>query len=331
MLTLLLLLLVVIGCSGEHIPPPNSNFVCINNGHAVGRWVPRSPEKKAYYVCGWDAHDYRNNPDVCGTRYVQNETLIQGFKNYNMQTGGRGTMCDIRDRTRNAVSAREKYAWEPMLCHLIPWDAALFCKLLGKRKLFLMGDSRVQQIAASLMSQVVSDLKGTSHNSCADQLYFGHYNTFEPNVELAKLHINTTQPDIIITNIGAHFHRIEAYEADLKFFQRVKSDVVTHKNTQWVWLTNSPGHVHCSQTSGGAINNHYIHRPDGGDKFHWRLFPHMDAIGKAEATRLGMKVIDMSPLYYRQDAHSDCLHFCMPGPLDLFNVLIMNMLYNKEL
>lgn len=295
----------------------------------MGRWVPHLPEKKTFYVCGWDGHDYRKNPQVCGTRYVQNETLIHGFKSYNMQTGGRGTMCDIRDNTRKTVSEREKYIWEPMLCQLIPWDAVMFCKKLGRRILFFMGDSRVQQVAASLMSRIVNDLGPA--NSCADQLYFGHYNTFEPNFQLAKLHINTTKPDIVVANMGAHFHFIEAYETDLKVLYRIKNEVKTNKNTQWVWLTNSPGHVHCPQFSGGSLNNQYTHRPDGKDKFHWRLFPNMDSIGKIEAVKHGMKVVDMSPLYYRQDAHSDCLHYCLPGPLDLFSVLILNMLYNNEL
>ena len=59
----------------------------------------------------------------------------------------------------------------------------------------------------------------------------------------------------------------------------------------------------------------------------------------------GMKYLDMSMLFLRPDAHPgafnkyfhdgddfmDCLHFCMPGPYDLFPVLLLQMLFNGEI
>jgi hypothetical protein len=42
----------------------------------------------------------------------------------------------------------------------------------------------------------------------------------------------------------------------------------------------------------------------------------------------------MEPLYYRADAHSgngDCLHYCMPGPLDLAAMLLHHMFITGEL
>lgn len=246
----------------------------------------------------------------------------------NAQVGGRASMCDRRDNTRNTITTREKYIWEPMLCQLIPWDAALFCKTLGARKLFMMGDSRVQQTAGSLMSRLRNDLP--PEQNCGEQVYYAHFNTFKPFFSTAIELINATQPDIIVSNTGAHFGRVEAFLEDFTNLEKIKQEVNTGKQTSWAWMTNNPGHVHCSQTSGGPLTYQYF-KEQKNDKYHWLLFPMMDSLAKIEATRLGMKVIDMSPLYYRQDAHSDCLHFCLPGPLDLFSVLMMNMLYNKEL
>ena len=53
----------------------------------------------------------------------------------------------------------------------------------------------------------------------------------------------------------------------------------------------------------------------------------------ASPGRATLGVIDMSPLYQRPDAHAldDCLHFCTPGPLDLFGELLMAALSNGEL
>ncbi len=59
------------------------------------------------------------------------------------------------------------------------------------------------------------------------------------------------------------------------------------------------------------------------------------------AKRMGLNILDMSPLYFRGDAHIgsintvgtskigrkvDCLHMCIPGPVNLFPVLLFNLL-----
>jgi hypothetical protein len=44
--------------------------------------------------------------------------------------------------------------------------------------------------------------------------------------------------------------------------------------------------------------------------------------------------VDLAPLYLRPDAHpggNDCLHMCVPGPLDLFSILLLAMLRNGDL
>ena len=90
--------------------------------------------------------------------------------------------------------------------------------------------------------------------------------------------------------------------------------------------------------------------------YHWELHPSFDQMAMQFAADLGMGVIDMSPLYLRPDAHiggttgngyhmllageqrgaapekMDCLHYCLPGPVDLFNVLLLQALveWNDE-
>lgn len=47
-----------------------------------------------------------------------------------------------------------------------------------------------------------------------------------------------------------------------------------------------------------------------------------------------MKILDLSPLCYKSDAHpggNDFLHYCMPGPIDLFPIILLQMLYNDEI
>ena len=55
--------------------------------------------------------------------------------------------------------------------------------------------------------------------------------------------------------------------------------------------------------------------------FNWGEFLARDAVAKAFFARQGaqFRVLDLEPLHYRQDAHvaeDDCLHLCIPGPLN---------------
>jgi hypothetical protein len=302
--------------------------LCINNGHVLGQWVENSNTKKTFYVCSWDAYDYKNNP-LCGDHMYDKDTLFQGSKEFNAQTGGHGAVCDVRDNTRHVISKREQYTWEPMLCYLIPWNATLFCSVLGNRKVFLIGDSRMLQIGASLMSRLRNDL--LPQDNCAEQIYSVRSNKFQQNVAQVVEYLKVLQPEIIISNTGAHFANAGHFVTDLAYLSTIRRESNLTQST-WVWATNNPGHVNCSRTSGGPLlSTHYTEVNDPNDEYHWQELPRMDSLAKEQAVTLGMRVIDMSPLYYRQDAHSDCLHFCLPGPLDLFSVLLMNMLYNNEL
>lgn len=75
------------------------------------------------------------------------------------------------------------------------------------------------------------------------------------------------------------------------------------------------------------------------DRHHWRLFRKFDELTRNRSAVLGWEFLDVSPLYYRPDGHVlrgrwvggrrkpvDCLHSCMPGPLNLFSKLLLHHL-----
>ena len=69
--------------------------------------------------------------------------------------------------------------------------------------------------------------------------------------------------------------------------------------------------------------------------------PDYDHYIRENSLRYDFKILDMAPLYMRGDAHvgfakafrgdPDCLHYCIPGPVDLFPVLLQQMLYMGEI
>ena len=68
--------------------------------------------------------------------------------------------------------------------------------------------------------------------------------------------------------------------------------------------------------------------------------PLFDDISRNYSRTLSLKVIDMSPLYARADAHpgwvtainsEDCFHLCAPGVLDFYSQVVLTMLFNEEI
>ena len=103
-----------------------------------------------------------------------------------------------------------------------------------------------------------------------------------------------------------------------------------HKKTQ------NPGHVDCQNFSAPitAAQEAQLNLSTTPSPHRWHLFPKFDKMAMAYLKQFNFKFIDMSPLYLRPDSHpghlKDCLHICMPGPIDLFSTLFMQMLFNGE-
>jgi hypothetical protein len=256
-----------------------------------------------------------------------------------MQTGGFSHECDKQDNTRTTITQRERYIWKPLKCDLMQWNATLFCELLGERVILMVGDSTMHQTGAALMSRITWDRPNA--DSCAPNLALGRINMFGQEDGMAKLKgsIIAVQPDILILNTGAHFLLSSTYEADLQHLDTLREEVFKYypRNISIVWKTMNPGHVNCSAAPNGPLTESWDHRHTGNrDLYNWWMQPKMDQLAKQKAQQLGFGLVDMTPLYYGSDAHpygrrNDCLHYCLPGAPDLFSVLLMNMLYNREL
>lgn len=309
--------------------------LCKNSEHVNGEWVYK-PElnytKKAFSCCGEAKGEFLKNREECGSVAYDIEHLFWGSKMYYALAGGSGCWCDIMWGYKS-VHPREMYEWVPHDCQLLPFNGSQFCDLLGTRKMLLVGDSSMQQTAATLMSMIVS-----YGGQCAeqvgfgrsDQLFFstkGHLNLFQ-FVDLVK-------PDICIINSGAHNHdRGDMFSVVESLKNRWGELKASSPHTKYIWKTNNPGHVNCVP---GMVGDNasgpkpYAPGPDANDQFQWNLHPIFDEMSRNYSVILNMTgVIDMSPLYLRSDAHWDCLHYCMPGPVNIFSNILLTMMVNKE-
>merc|ERR1711920_310943 len=68
--------------------------------------------------------------------------------------------------------------------------------------------------------------------------------------------------------------------------------------------------------------------------YSWNKFPKYDDMAGATMSSIGVPIVNVSMLYQRGDAHpgsdahpgKDCLHFCAPGPLEVWPRVLSHVL-----
>ena len=328
--------------------------LCNNNSHVdSGNWeliffndiynLNKTTDKT--FVCcgsGIDTTYYKDDYlDVKEGYCLPNSTvthnpfiLEQGHTLFNAQCGDDCCLCDREKNTRYNVTDRESYQWIPDQCYLIPWNSELFCKLLGHKKILFVGDSTQQQTFSTLVSMITG-----GKSTCATQITYGWsthlvYSRFKNNL---IDFIERTDADIVIFTSGAHLKDMGdiwgifmALEEDFKILREQK------KNQKYIWKTQNPGHLSCNLFDKPLKWNEHSPYENDTDKYNWKIFKEFDNVARHYSKLLNFSILDMSPLYLRPDGHvygerQDCLHYCHPGPINLFSQLLLQMLYNNEI
>ncbi|ORX48514.1 hypothetical protein DM01DRAFT_1309542 [Hesseltinella vesiculosa] len=144
--------------------------------------------------------------------------------------------------------------------------------------------------------------------------------------------------DYIVLNTGAHWHKNiewgehESLEELMEAFRQGMSHVFAHLKEviqphQRVFIRSTPyGHAHCSKYTKPALKP--LAPPTGEPgEYEWHLFPLFDQVWKEWLEKERdprFTFFDVAPMTnLRPDAHSrpdrDCLHTCLPGPVDDWN------------
>ena len=306
------------------IPPIQR--ACTSREVSKGLWV-RDPSitEKLYYCCGYDGHDHRHNIEVCGGINLAGLSDYQAREDIRMQAGGHACHCD-RKEGRSSVNSREKYSWVPHQCSLSEWSPDKFCKLLRDKRILFVGDSTSVQTANALMAM--------TYKKCATNLYTARDDNFYGNklVDFVK----RFKPNILIVSYGPHAQDDEDVRIELKHIQEMlreleRKETEITNNMKVLWKTINPGHEECWNATSPVPSFKAL-----PNRYHWERFPVWDAM--ALNANLSFRndpigLLDMGALYYRPDAHpgEDCLHFCLPGPIDIVGRILLQMLENGEI
>merc|ERR1712154_404916 len=137
-------------------------------------------------------------------------------------------------------------------------------------------------------------------------------------------------PDVVIIGVSAHIHTDANFTiAAEEIVENIISLRQSHPEVTVVWKTTSP--------AGCTDKPSMFHPLDAGQLFefttskwsYWSQFYHRDTMMVRKMVDLGVPILDNRMLYGRSDAHigkEDCMHFCLPGPLDVIPPLVQKLL-----
>ena len=206
------------------------------------------------------------------------------------------------------------------------FDATQTCQKLNERRVLMIGDSTMTQTASTLMNALFPAGCQTHfyvmHGDTLVGTWMGVYNRGMKWVDSVKLHFtNTTESGIVILSAGAHVNNRSNYEMIINYVIEGSKEIKQmYPSIQIVWKTLQPGG--CTQNISSEIYS--------GNDYNYGLFYDWDMYALSVLPQHGIHIIDMRMLYYRSDAHrpsaNDCLHFCVPGPLDVIAPLFSQLL-----
>jgi hypothetical protein len=226
-----------------------------------------------------------------------------------------------------------RWVWIPSECRLHTFSTERLQSILRGRTLLFVGDSLQTEMALSmqcLSRQSVSlvferlDLLGCDKGpdgaaDCKDVNIMLHWGTI---IRAHKL----TDNDILVVNTGAHWHTsADAFKMNSEHLARVLARLF---NGTVIFRTTIAGHDHCAEYRNPAKAS--------GSNFNWPTFDRVNsqfsgALRAAfnRALVLHVEMFEMRPdghMQVTKDGTEDCLHYCLPGPIHVWNLLLYHVL-----
>ncbi|GAQ81215.1 hypothetical protein KFL_000740160 [Klebsormidium nitens] len=260
-----------------------------------------------------------------------------------------------------------KFRWdtESQDCPMLPVNRTNFCHLIGPgQRILVLGDSMSEHFAVALKSHLhwtfgnKAETRTLSSNDttctpardlCADVFLTSAHDTetvkFVRSDQLGHvdegtlvgntkhepwLHELTPETKLVILNQGLHIQKDGDHTKSLTAAIRLIRSRLPHALV--IFRSTSIGHLSCEMYEGPlALEQSNDQLPYG-----WDNVRRQNEIAKKIAADLGVVYMDvMRMTALRPDSHlkpfqdQDCLHYCVPGPLDawvsvLYNLLLAN-------
>jgi GDSL/SGNH-like Acyl-Esterase family found in Pmr5 and Cas1p len=328
----------------QKVGSTNNNETCVTP-ELVGHWIydehpnltnpnccnPRTQYPRGHEFCPYYNVSATSDSDLYPTHVVGSTTHLAW-----MQGEGCGPLC--------RGHFHETYVWKSP--NLPPWDAAEFCHLLGPhRRILMLGDSTMNQAAATLMNAVQAACPTQLEFFMSDTLIKEFYGAMSRGwhwLDVARNHSIAQDGDILVLTVGAHIARKDdlynVSEVVLQQIMAMKQErpslIIVYKTQQPGGCTSEIANVSLSPLEAGE--NFVFVKKRKGNHNHYLFYDYDKAVIR-RLQELEIPFLDMRMLYSRSDAHpssktanpNDCLHLCSPGPLDVFATLFLQLLRNN--
>lgn len=316
--------------------------LCRKGNYTKGKWVEFDRQTPSFHCCERSPPTDPINPinhPICHD---------SSYASYVGIGVGHACVCEHALPNRNSVLSIDMYDWIPDSCYLLQWEDNNFCKLLGSRKLVIIGDSTSFYTHYTLKAMMWSNKQ-----SCQNQII--HIENFWLNVHRGDTGLQrspdvykdlvSSDADIVIVSEAAHVHESHHYETqnknESKTWKAIMDDVYwafdkykqekekenNQRKFQLVYSTALPGIKNCNLYSAPVPE-----RLSDQDMWNWKSLYEINDYARSNLT---IPVIDLTPLDLRPDAkckvNGDCLHACIPGPLNIFPQILAHMMFTGEI
>jgi len=326
------------------------NVTCIDPVGLHGEWVHignnrtfDSPE-----CCGWADKKQTINDIILGegergkkcnmniTKYMEESKiefgLHHGDANYPSMVGWNVCECD---------DFVDEYVWEsPTLDQ--HFNASDTCRMLRNRTVLYIGDSTGHEVASTLMNSF-RPMGQTCHTNIyfaiSDTLIRQKYGAMNRGWRWNR-YVQKVNPDIVIVSVGAHINANDTVY--LSIVDQVLHEMIEMKkelpNIQFAWQTQVPAGCSDNITSPYNVSIAGEMSMKLPNYNHGRFYQR-DLMLISRLQEIQMPYLDLRMLYSRTDSHvnlqaggkvPDCLHICVPGPLDVIGRLFHKLLLELE-
>jgi len=209
------------------------------------------------------------------------------------------------------------------------FDPVRFGNMLQSRRILFVGDSLNTDMKNSMecmlgsrhasLVAVREDLLGCSKNTCTIDEALNSWGKI-----LGKL--NATENDVLVLNAGAHWHG--SLESAATVFGNVSVAVAQLFPGTVVFRTTVMGHESCEHYEEPTRGP-----PTTPSLYNWRSFASLNHVINDAFEQLlqgRYLLLNVSMFESRGDGHDltngDCLHYCVPGPINEWNRLLYHLL-----
>jgi hypothetical protein len=242
-------------------------------------------------------------------------------------------------------------------CAFHSFNATRLCEILENRTIAFLGDSITFQQYNSLKyltgaENVIRFASKCFSRTCpnkSSKLYWMRDN--QATSKYWSNMIRQVDPEIIVLNRGAHHTSNEILRHELNdtlhTALRWQEDCdQRNRNCVLMWRTTAPGFPNCQQIPGPLnnasaaeemiANTSWYMEYEVRKRFHWMEFATQNQLVEEliqdfrQNKKLRISFLDFYDLaILRPDHHiddKDCLHWCLPGPMDAANQLLLHQL-----